>query len=767
MSAPANFVEKLGLGRFTGGNNGHGASRSHAFPHAPPCTLIVETAPKPSIVLENVVAVPSGTFHDGQYVICDGKYVFSARVWKDLPPNCIGVGGPQREWTQWAYKQEVRVESFDIFANGNSAVYIASIDLEIDFYSRNKANSIVYEQDQLAKEFIRVHRDNIFTTGQMFAMEKGSVNFKVVVRGMQIMDLDGKSRGAGSNKLGILLPQTEVTFQKSANSLMQLKGANRARTNLLQPNFSFENMGIGGLDNEFSTILRRAFATRLAPPRDVERLGIEHVKGMLLYGPPGTGKTLIARQIGKMLNAVEPKVVNGPEILSKYVGGSEENIRKLFKDAEAEYRAKGDDSNLHIIIFDELDAVFRQRGSRSDNTGVGDNVVNQVLSKMDGVHQLNNILVIGMTNRLDLIDSALLRPGRFEIKLEIPLPDRKGRKQIFLIHTTKMRDAKLLGSDVDFDELAELTKNYSGAEIAGVVRAASQFSLRRNLQIGKQGQITYDNKKDPVVVREDFIRALDDVRPAFGTNEEDIQKCLLGGIVHYSPNVDTILAVGEELVTTLRKKARNFLSCLLHGSAQAGKTALAACFALNSQFPFIRMITAKNMIGMNETQKIAHIQNVFNDAYKSPFSVIIVDNIEAVVEWSDVGPRFSNPLVVTLSSCFDTQPPKDRCLLLIGTTSDYHVLERLRLTSFFTETIYVPTVSTVESLMPIFAETSFLIEQDRARVIDAIASRTGSRVLSLGIKKVLDVISISSVSQNPGPVFVEKVVDLINRQKGI
>lgn len=107
---------------------------------------------------------------------------------------------------------------------------------------------------------------------------------------------------------------------------------------ILAPNFKFEDMGIGGLDSEFSTIFRRAFASRVFPPALVEKLGIQHVKGILLHGPPGTGKTLMARQIGKMLNAREPKIVNGPEILNKYVGASEENIRKLFADAEKEAR---------------------------------------------------------------------------------------------------------------------------------------------------------------------------------------------------------------------------------------------------------------------------------------------------------------------------------------------------------------------------------------------------------------------------------------------
>lgn len=113
--------------------------------------------------------------------------------------------------------------------------------------------------------------------------------------------------------------------------------------------------------------------------------------GILLYGPPGTGKTLMARQIGTMLNAREPKIVNGPEILNKFVGQSEENIRKLFGDAEREYREKGDESELHIIIFDELDAICKQRGSTGGGTGVGDSVVNQLLSKV------GEMFIIGYT----------------------------------------------------------------------------------------------------------------------------------------------------------------------------------------------------------------------------------------------------------------------------------------------------------------------------------------------------------------------------------
>lgn len=169
---------------------------------------------------------------------------------------------------------------------------------------------------------------------------------------------------------------------------------------------------------------------------------------------------MIARQIGKMLNGKEPKIVNGPEILSKYVGASEENIRDLFKEAEEEYKRMGDASELHVVIFDEIDAICKQRGSVNSGTGVHDTVVNQLLTKIDGVDALNNILLIGMTNRKDMLDDALLRPGRLEVQVEIGLPDDRGRLQILQIHTAKMSKHSFLADDVDLYELARITKNF-------------------------------------------------------------------------------------------------------------------------------------------------------------------------------------------------------------------------------------------------------------------------------------------------------------------
>merc|ERR1712226_488433 len=269
---------------------------------------------------------------------------------------------------------------------------------------------------------------------------------------------------------GISLPDSAITFEKGEGSNIMLSGKSKGkvqRQSIINPDWDFSKMGIGGLDTEFNAIFRRAFASRVFPPEVMESLGCKHVKGILLFGPPGTGKTLMARQIGQMLNAREPKIVNGPEVLDKYVGESEAKIRALFAEAEAEERSMGPLSGLHIIIFDEIDAICKARGSLAGSSGVNDTVVNQLLSKIDGVDQLNNILVIGMTNRRDMMDDALLRPGRLEVQIEIGLPDEHGRVQILDIHTRTMVQHKKMAKDVDLLELASLTKNFSGAEIEG------------------------------------------------------------------------------------------------------------------------------------------------------------------------------------------------------------------------------------------------------------------------------------------------------------
>ena len=226
---------------------------------------------------------------------------------------------------------------------------------------------------------------------------------KLVVLGFEYSELAGAgAAGAGAAAGGAAAPGavkygqlnkklTTIELVKNAKANIKITGSSSGKANqLFEKGFNFEEMGIGGLDAQFKEIFRRAFASRLVPPEILKKMGQHHIRGMLLFGPPGCGKTLIARKIGKALHAKPPKIVNGPEILNKYVGASEENIRALFKDAEDEQAEKGDDSELHIIIFDEFDAISKVRGTTGGGTGVNDSIVNQLLSKIDGVESLNS-----------------------------------------------------------------------------------------------------------------------------------------------------------------------------------------------------------------------------------------------------------------------------------------------------------------------------------------------------------------------------------------
>jgi vesicle-fusing ATPase len=693
-------------------------------------------------------------------LLLQGGYVVSARPYDGFPQGQISMSDAQRTWMGIALTDIVNAEIYDPFSNGGQA-YLGAMDMEIGFASQKKQEQRPYDQDELAKvvtgvcllnklkqrallTLAQLFENQVLAPGQRMMMDLRSIPLLLVVKTVQLMDLTEKSSSAPTTSdpmaRGILTSHTAINFYKDAKTPIQLKGSSRrpAANSIVAPDFKFENMGIGGLDTEFSTIFRRAFASRIFPPGLVEKLGIQHVKGILLYGPPGTGKTLIARQIGKMLNAREPKVINGPEVLNKYVGQSEENIRKLFADAEKEYKEKAEESGLHIIIFDELDAVCKQRGSGAGGgTGVGDSVVNQLLSKLDGVDQLNNILLIGMTNRMDMIDDALLRPGRLEVHMEISLPDEHGRSQILKIHTQKMRENNVMDRDVDLAELAHLTKNFSGAEINGLVKSATSFAFNRHVKVGTMAGIS-DDIDQMKVNRQDFHDALDEVKPAFGVSEAELEKCLHGGIIQYSPFIDNILAEGQLFVEQVRKPdSTPLFSVLLHGPPGSGKTALAAKVAIDSQYPFIKLISPEDMVGFNEMAKVQYLSKVFMDAYKSPMSIIVMDNIERIVDWVPIGPRFSNSVLQTMMVLLSKQPPKGRRLLILATTTERSVLQQLDIFNSFNSDIPVPNVNSYEELQHVMQESQVFSQEDIQRSLREIMDITRSQEVGVGIKRIL------------------------------
>ncbi|KAE7995693.1 hypothetical protein FH972_000464 [Carpinus fangiana] len=567
---------------------------------------------------------------------------------------------------------------------------LALLTLELEFVKKGNKNEqvdAVLLANQLRKRFI----NQVMTTGQKVSFEYHGNNYIFTVNQAAV---EGQ-QSSNAPERGMVSSDTYFVFETSNGSGIKVINQREAASSNIfrQKEFNLQSLGIGGLSAEFADIFRRAFASRVFPPHVTNKLGIKHVKGMLLFGPPGTGKTLMARQIGKMLNGREPKIVNGPEVLSKFVGETEKNVRDLFADAENDQRTRGDESDLHVIIFDEIDAICKSRGSTRDGTGVHDSIVNQLLTKIDGVESLNNVLLIGMTNRKDLLDEALLRPGRLEVQIEISLPDENGRLQILQIHTNKMKENSFLAPDVNLQELAARTKNYSGAELEGVVKSAVSYALNR--------QLSMDDLTKPVdeesikVTMDDFLNALHEIIPAFGASTDDLERCRLNGMVECGDRNKHIYDRAMLLVEQVKvSKGSPLVTCLLEGPSGSGKSALAATVGIDSDFPYVKIVSAEAMIGLHESTKCAQIVKVFEDAYKSPLSIIILDDIERLLEYVAIGPRFSNLVSQTLMVLLKRLPAKGKKLLVIGTTSEVGFLDSVGICGAFSVTYHVPTLKT-------------------------------------------------------------------------
>lgn len=739
-------------------------------------TLKVEKCPTEDLAVTNcVIACENSPLKGSKYVkirVHDEDFFFTL-ICNDQMKTVDGLGfsNPQRKWARLALKDPLQVRPHK-FTGTES--YLGSMVVEIDFLKKTVSSKDRYDSVQMAAQFLEAYRNNVFMINQEFAFgfttaDKVMVNFLCSVKGMTGLDALLQKGAQAHGTVGVVVDQTKIVFRVVENSNVALVGAATGgdqRKSLFDPEWRFEEMGIGGLDAQFRTMFRRAFVSRIMPPEVVEKLGMQHVKGILLYGPPGTGKTLMARQIGSMLNGRPPKVVNGPEVLNKFVGESEANIRKLFEDAELEYKQRGDNSSLHIIIFDEIDAICKTRGSTSGGTGVQDSVVNQLLSKIDGVDALNNILLIGMTNRMDMIDEALLRPGRLELKLQIGLPDVAGRLQIFKIHTKRMKDNGMMAPDVNLEILAERSKNFSGAEIAGLVRAAVSFSSESCIKHTEGVRVDEAAARSLKVRMEDFERALSEVIPAFGVDSEQFEGCMLNGIVQWDACIQEIQHNGQLLAQQVELSKRTpLVTLLLEGEPGTGKTALATDLAIKSGFPLIKMVSPEKLVGYTESHKVANITKTFEDAYKSVKSCIVVDDIERLIEWVPIGARFSNLILQALMVLLKKQPPNGHKLLVIVTTSSYDVFRQMRVTDTFSKIMHISNIEKSEQVLTVLKsmgdnfDAAILKEIQKGLQGSKIVTESGTARLSIAVKKLFMIAEMSRQSDDPAATFLSTLLE--------
>eukprot|EP00040_Diaphanoeca_grandis_P037746 m.249273 g.249273 ORF g.249273 m.249273 type:complete len:743 (-) comp33871_c4_seq1:177-2405(-) len=679
--------------------------------------------------------------------------LFSTGPSEHVPVGSIGFSSAQRAWGSVADRDRVDVELTKV------STMLSSISLSTQFQKKKFVTKERYDVQALTKAFVETFQNQVFSVDQNFVFQYKDLDepvFKITVTGMEAVKMDGGQEEATS---GIITSGTNLTF---ASDVVNFGGqGGQKKQTLFDPGWKYEDMGIGGLGSQFREMFRRAFQSRVFPPEFVEKLGISHTKGMMLYGPPGTGKTLMARQIGKMLQGKEPKVVNGPEIMSKYVGESEENVRKLFADAEEEQKQRGENSGLHIIIFDEIDAICKVRGSTSGGTGVADSVVNQLLSKIDGVEALNNVLLIGMTNRLDMIDEALLRPGRFELKLQIGLPDAAGRHEIFKIHTKRLSTNNMLGPNVDLAELAELAKNFSGAEIAGLIRSAVSFATEKCVSVDGTVEVDAKAMENIKVTHSDFLRALGELKPAFGADSDQFDGAVPNGIVPWDLQVDITLQTGQLLVQQCDKSERTpLVSMLLCGAPGTGKTALAARIAQDSDFPFVKLISPENFVGLGESAKVSRIFKVFSDAYKSTKSVIVVDDIERLIEFNVIGHRYSNVVLQALLVLFKKRPPPGHRLLIIATTSEDDILGKMGVVSEFSRVQHLNLIERDDQVCKILEDLDCF---NPKMLTEIKASMTGRQLkyqsfdsveISIGVKKLYMLAEMSKQSPEPADTFL-------------
>jgi len=412
----------------------------------------------------------------------------------------------------------------------------------------------------------------------------------------------------------VVTDSTDIEIsERPAEQLTESPGEERET-----PSVTYED--IGGLDDELEQV-REMIELPMRHPELFQQLGIEPPKGVLLHGPPGTGKTLMARAVANEIDAYFTDI-SGPEIMSKYYGESEEQLREVFEEAEENAPA--------VVFIDEIDSIAPERGETSGD--VERRVVAQLLSLMDGLEERGQVIVIGATNRVDAIDPALRRGGRFDREIEVGVPDKSGRKEILQVHTRGMP----LSEEIDLEQYAESTHGFVGADLAQLSKEAAMNALRRvrpELDL-EEDEIDAKTLERLEVTTEDFKQAMKGIEPSalreVFVEVPDVTWDQVGGLEDTKERLrETIQWPLEYPQVFEQMDMQAAKGVLMYGPPGTGKTLLAKAIANESQSNFIS-IKGPELLNKYVGESEKGVREVFEKARSNAPTVVFFDEIDSI-----------------------------------------------------------------------------------------------------------------------------------------
>jgi transitional endoplasmic reticulum ATPase len=595
----------------------------------------------------------------GDTVLIEGERETVAKLWPargDVPDGVIRIDADSRANAGVKVGDTVRVAAADLpeadAVTLRAPAALGDVDVERDSIERLVAEDVrnrpVAPGDQLHLERlsgIAFSVDDTDPDGRVRVTDDTDVH--LVIEGEsgrghlgEIGQGTDTSEASTTTSVDDGSEQSDATDESEAVSggAVDVSGAGGASTGV-----NYED--IGGLDEELD-LVRETVELPLSNPELFARLGIDPPKGVLLHGPPGTGKTLIAKAVANEVDATFISI-SGPEIISKYKGESEERVREVFEAAQADAPA--------IVFFDEIDSVAPKR---EDGGDVESRVVGQLLSLMDGLNARGEVVVIGATNRVDEIDPALRRGGRFDREIEIGVPGEAGRREILDVHTRNMP----LDDDIRVGRLAERTHGFTGADLASVAKEAAMSSLRRARREGTESAETNPETAiaaaDLTVTRSDFDSALASVEPSamreYVAESPEADFDDVGGLDDAKETLERAVAwplTYGPLFDAV--EASPPTGVLLHGPPGTGKTLLARAIAGESGVNFLQ-VAGPELLDRYVGESEKAVRELFERARQAAPAVVFFDEIDAVAKArgggsdSEVGERVVSQLLTEL-----------------------------------------------------------------------------------------------------------------------